>query len=64
MLGLPSSILMAVFQVQLGQPVPPWFPSSTCSRRQHLGISGTGFFQAGCPSIPTQLNKPHKMTSI
>ena len=46
-----TSILTAVFQVNVGQPVPPdWFASSTCSGRESWETSGTGFSQAGCPS--------------
>ena len=41
---------MATLQVILGQLVPPHFSSSTCSWKEPLGINGTGFLWAACPS--------------
>jgi len=37
------------FHVNLDQPVPLGCSSSTCSRREPLGISGTGFLWGRCP---------------
>jgi len=41
------------FQVNLGCPVPLWFSSFTCSRREPLALSDTLFVWARCPSCPS-----------
>jgi len=45
--------------------VCPQLSSSTCSRRAPLGISGTGFLWAGCPScLSTNTAKPQPFTAL
>jgi len=39
-----SSVLMTLFQANQSQLVPHWFSSSSCSRRDPLGICGVRFF--------------------
>ena len=46
-----TSTSTVIFQVRLGQPVPPQFFSSTCCGKKPLWIrGGTGFPWTGCPS--------------
>jgi len=42
--------MAAFLQVNLGQLIPLGSPSSFCSWRKPVRISGMGFLQAGCPS--------------
>jgi len=41
---------MVIFQVNLGQPVPPRIYSSTCSRTESFVTSGAGILRTACPS--------------
>ena len=51
-------ILMAILQSNLGYPVPLWFSSFICSRREHLGMSGTGVVQARCTFLSLTHTQP------
>ena len=44
--SLPTSILTAVLQVHLSQPVSPWFPFSSYSTSELLETSGAMFLPA------------------
>jgi len=58
---VPTSVLMVIFQVNLGQPVK--FSSSTCSGKEALEKRGRGFLWARCPSChPTNSVKALKET--
>jgi len=53
-------VLTAVFQVNLGQLVPPWFSSSSCSaRKPGGGVRRHRCFMAECPSCDTNSYVKH-----
>ena len=55
-----TSVLTAVYQLNLGKPLPPWVLFSHLIQNKSLKITGTGFSQAKCPNQQCQSTKDKK----